>query len=84
MTTIATAADTIVALDLGKYKSVACANRGDADAARFQSLTTDRDHLRQLFQQLRPDVVVIEACTLAGWLHDLCAECGLVCCRRKR
>jgi transposase len=42
-------------------------------------LTTDRDHLRQLFDQLLPDVVVIEACTLAGWVHDFCAECGLAC-----
>jgi transposase len=75
----ATANRTILALDLGKYKSVACTYAGDPDDARFQSLTTDRDHLRQLFDQLRPDVVVIEACTLAGWVHDLCAECGLAC-----
>jgi transposase len=69
----------ILALDLGKYKSVACLYAGDPDSARFQTLTTDRDHLRQLFDKLRPDVVVIEACTLAGWVHDLCAECGLAC-----
>jgi transposase len=75
----ATANRTILALDLGKYKSVACAYAGDPDSARFQTLTTDRDHLRQLFDQLRPDVVVIEACTLAGWVHDLCADCGLEC-----
>jgi transposase len=70
---------TILALDLGKYKSVACLYTGDPDAARFQTLTTDRAHLRQLFDHLRPDVVVIEACALAGWVHDLCAPCGLVC-----
>jgi len=69
----------ILALDLGKYKSVACLYAGDPDSARFLSLTTDRDHLRRLFEQLRPAAVVIEACTLAGWVHDLCAECGLVC-----
>ena len=80
----ATANRTILALDLGKYKSVACCYTAEPDQARFQTLTTDRDHLRRLFDQLRPDVVIIEACTLAGWLHDLCAECGLVCCRRKR
>jgi hypothetical protein len=73
------ASRTILALDLGKYKSVACTYAGDPADARFQSLTTDRAHLRRLFDQLRPAAVVIEACTLAGWVHDLCAECGLVC-----
>ena len=55
----APAAGTILALDLGKYKSVACAYSGDPDAARFESLTTDRDHLRRLFAKHRPAVVVI-------------------------
>ena len=31
------------------------------------------------FAQHRPAVVVIEACLLAGWVHDLCAERGLPC-----
>jgi hypothetical protein len=39
----------ILALDLGKYKTVACAYPGDPAAARFESLTTDRDRLRKLF-----------------------------------
>ena len=34
---------------------------------------------RQRFDQLCPAVVVIEACALAGWVADLCAECGLPC-----
>src|SRR5262245_32631076 len=69
----------ILALDLGQYKSVACAYAGDPAAARFESLTTDRDPLRRLFAKHRPAVVVIEACALAGWVHDLCAELGLPC-----
>jgi transposase len=78
-TTPATAARTILAIDLGKYKSVACLYSGDPAQTRFRTLTTDRQHLRQFFAQRRPDVVVIEACTLAGWAHDLCTELGLVC-----
>ena len=39
----------ILALDLGKYKTVACAYTGSPDTARFESLTTDRDRLRKLF-----------------------------------
>ncbi len=78
-TSAATAAGPILAIDLGKYKSVACAYAGDPAAARFESLTTDRAHLRRLFAKYRPAVVVIEACALAGWVHDLCGELGLIC-----
>jgi transposase len=80
-TTTATAATagTILALDLGKYKTVACAYAGSPDTARFEAVVTDRDRLRQLFARHRPAVVVFEACALAGWVHDLCAELGLPC-----
>jgi transposase len=77
-TTTATVAP-ILAIDLGKYKSVACVYHGDPASARFESLTTDRSHLRALFAKHHPAVVVIEACALAGWVHDLCAEVGLPC-----
>src|SRR5262245_16616145 len=49
-TTTATATPgLILALDLGKYKTVACAYAGDPSTARFETLTTDREHLRKLF-----------------------------------
>jgi transposase len=73
-----TVTGTILALDLGNYKSVACAF-DRAAAPRFESVTTDRDHLRRLFHRHRPAVVVIEACLLAGWVHDLCSELGVPC-----
>jgi hypothetical protein len=38
----------------------------------YTSFATDRDHLKKLFRKHRPTVVVIEACLLAGWGHDLC------------
>jgi transposase len=69
----------ILALDLGKYKSVACLYDPATAQARFDTLTTSRDELRKLFARHRPAVVVIEACALAGWVHDLCAELGLPC-----
>jgi transposase len=74
-----TAAGTILALDLGKYKSVACCyDRGTAQG-HFQTLDTSYANLRRLFEQQRPDLVVFEACALAGWVHDLCVELGLPC-----
>jgi transposase len=77
--TAAATAAPILAIDLGKYKSVACLYHGDPATARFESLSTDRAHLRTLFAKYHPAVVVIEACALAGWVHDLCAELGLPC-----
>jgi transposase len=78
-TTTATAAHTILAIDLGKYKSVACLYHGDPATATFISFPTDRQRLEKLFAQHRPDAVVIEACLLAGWVYDLCHELGLPC-----
>ncbi|HYT94487.1 MAG TPA: IS110 family transposase [Gemmataceae bacterium] len=74
-----TTADTILAIDLGKYKSVACAYDRATAQARFDTIPTGKDELRKLLARHRPAVVVIEACTLAGWVHDLCAEEGLTC-----
>lgn len=70
---------TIVAIDLGKYKSVACIYTSDPATATFTSCPTDREHLRKLFLKYPPAAVVIEACLRAGWVHDLCHELGLVC-----
>jgi transposase len=69
----------ILALDLGKYKSVACCYDPATTEARFHTLDTTRENLRALLQSSRPAVVVIEACLLAGWVADLCAGQGLAC-----
>src|SRR5262249_42937967 len=61
----------ILAVDLGKYKCVACAYGRAAAAAEFHTVTTSRAELARLIGRLRPAVVVIEACSLAGWVHDL-------------
>jgi transposase len=80
MTTTATttAADTILAIDLGKYKSVACLYRS-ADDQHFATLPTTRAELTRLIDKHRPGVILIEACLLAGWVRDLCAELGVTC-----
>src|SRR6478609_4741252 len=70
-------ADTILAIDLGKYKSVACAYDPATAEAEFRTLDTSRAELAKLITRLRPSVVVIEACTPAGWVRDLCRELGV-------
>jgi transposase len=78
-TTPTTAPGSILAIDLGKYKSVACVYDPATAQARFDTLPTNRSELRTLFERHRPTVVVIEACALSGWVHDLCAAYGLPC-----
>jgi len=70
---------TILAIDLGKYKCVACAYDRATTAAEFRTVTTSRAEVERLIRDSRPAVVVIEACTLAGWVHDLCDEIGVPC-----
>ena len=71
--------NTILAIDLGKYKSVACVHDEASGEFRFTGFETTRFELRQLIDKHRPTVVIIEACLLAGWVHDLCVELGSRC-----
>jgi transposase len=69
----------ILAIDLGKYKCVSCAYDRATAAAEYRTVTTSRTEVERLIRATRPAVVVIEACTLAGWVHDLCGELGVPC-----
>ena len=69
---------TILAIDLGKYKCVSCVYDRATAAAEFRT-TTSRAEVERLIRDTRPAVVVIEACTLAGWVHDLCRDMGVPC-----
>ncbi len=62
----------ILALDLGKFKTVACIYvDGNAE---FITMHTDRGVFAKLIDDHRADVLVFETCTAAGWLADLCEE----------
>jgi len=62
----------ILALDLGKFKTVACFYvDGEAE---FATVETGRPEFTALLTKHRADVVVFETCTAAGWLADLCEE----------
>jgi transposase len=75
--------DTIIALDLGKFKSVACIIDDTATRCdRFETLDTTPRTLHDLFVAHASDdpsrtLVVVEACDAAGWVHDLAATLGL-------
>ena len=61
----------ILALDLGKRKSVACIYDGNGGEAVYHSVRTDPTSLHELVVELEPDRVVFEICPAAGWLADL-------------
>ena len=62
----------ILAIDLGKYKSVACSYITATGTARFATVVTHVLELDRLLLRESPDLVVIETCSIAGWVHDLC------------
>ena len=61
----------ILALDLGKYKTVACAYEAENGKHRFKATGTTPAALQQLVKEVKPDRVVIEVCNIAGWVCDL-------------
>ena len=79
ITTTASANTSVLAIDLGKYKSVSCVYDQAGGEIRFTTFDTSRVELRCIVDKQRPGVVIIEACLLAGWVHDLCAELGVRC-----
>jgi transposase len=72
-------APSIVAIDLGKFKSVACAYDPQSGECQYRSFVTERDNLYGALDEFEPDVVVIEACSLAGWVRDACVAYGYAC-----
>jgi transposase len=62
----------ILAIDLGKFKSVACDYQVGSDASAFETVPTRPQALHDLIVSHSPDRVVIETGNQAGWVKDLC------------
>lgn len=67
----------ILALDLGKYKTVGCDYEGESGEHRFRGICTTPTALQQLVKEVKPDRVVIEVCNIAGWVCDLLRGMGI-------
>ena len=50
----------ILALDLGKYKTVGCEYESESGAYRFQRSATTPAALEKMVQEVKPERVVIE------------------------
>lgn len=67
----------ILALDLGKYKTVGCVYESASGKHHFKTSCTTPSALAQLVRDVKPDRVVIEVCNIAGWVCDLLRELGV-------
>jgi transposase len=67
----------ILALDLGKYKTVGCEYESESGAHRFRSSLSTPAALQKMVQEVNPERVVIEICSMAGWVCDLLWSMGL-------
>jgi transposase len=67
----------ILALDLGKYKTVGCDYERESGKHRFRGSFTTPAALQQLVKEVKPDRVVIEVCNIAGWVCDLLRGMGV-------
>jgi transposase len=74
---------TIIALDLGKFKSVACVMNAATRTHRFETIDTTPQRLHELFtahataEGSPSTLAVVECCDAAGWVHDLATSLGL-------
>lgn len=67
----------ILALDLGKYKTVGCDYERETGVHQFKSSFTTPAALGKLVAEVKPDRVVIEICSIAGWVYDLLVGLGV-------
>ena len=70
-TTTTTARGAILAIDLGKFKSVACRYDAGTGAHAFETIATNPSAVHDLLIEANPQLLVIEACGACGWIADL-------------
>lgn len=67
----------ILALDLGKYKTVGCEYEGESAKHKFHTVAMTQQQLHDLLVAVEPERVVIEICSIAGWVSDLVQSLGI-------
>ncbi|HOS46946.1 MAG TPA: IS110 family transposase [Paludibacter sp.] len=63
--------ETILSIDLGKNKSVACIFDKKSFNAKFKTIKTTAAVLRELVDKVKPDIVLFEVGSSAGWIADM-------------
>ena len=68
----------IVAMDLGKNKSVVCDYNSEGGQHTFKTIRTRPQEVHDLLVEKEPDRVVIETGPVSGWVYDLACALGIV------
>lgn len=66
----------ILAIDLGKFNSVACLFDTTTNQSEFETLATQHFAFEWILNKTQPDQVLIETSSISGWVHDLVDELG--------
>ena len=69
----------ILAIDLGRFNSVCCWYDSDSHEVAYRPCRSTPAELTRALERHPVERVVIEACSQAGWVHDLCVALGLHC-----
>jgi transposase len=75
--TTTTTTTSILAIDLGKFKSVACRYDPATGAHAFETIATNPPAVHDLLVDAAPALLVIEACGICGWVADLAESLGI-------
>ena len=67
----------ILALDLGKFKTVGCILDIESSGSSYVTIKTTHFAVYNLIERHKPDRVVFEVGTPAGWVHDIAVSCGV-------
>lgn len=66
----------ILAIDLGKFNCVSCLFDTETHRTEFETVKTYRIEFEGLLKRMQPQLVVVETCSITGWVHDLCVNQG--------
>jgi len=67
----------ILALDLGKFKTVVCHFDSDNNQSEYRTIKTVPFQIQDLIERHRPDRVVFEIGPSAGWVHEIVSAKGV-------
>ena len=67
----------IVAIDLGKFKSVVCDYDSENGEHKFRTLRSQPQEIHDLLVEYEPGRVVIETGKQTGWVYDLATALGI-------
>ncbi|HEW78666.1 MAG TPA: hypothetical protein ENH34_01685 [Phycisphaerales bacterium] len=67
----------ILAMDLGKCKTVVCFYNSNTGKHEFDKVRTEPKRIHNIIVEKSPQRVVLEICSSAGWVYDIVKSLGI-------